>query len=172
MAAARKGGPVKKVEIALREFHEANQLIHGAEAAAEAERTGPFFLQQNGEIFAARYVRLLRIGLDLCEVTQVLQTFLGHVHTNGVKNISRGNEHFTTDDLVLCARVALDIDPIDKRAVAFLDLVSHIDQCRTGRRAFRQNHQIDVPAAAVRVGHCFCVIAQLLRRINAAFLHF
>src|SRR4029077_373533 len=66
-----KRWPVEKIEIALCQSRESHQLIHCAEAAAEAERAGPFFLHQNVQIFAARYVRVFRISLDLCKVTQV-----------------------------------------------------------------------------------------------------
>ena len=129
-------------------------------------------MHQDGKIFAAGYVRIFRVSFDLCKITEILQAFLGRVHANGVEDISRRKENFATNHLVLGARVTGNIDPLDKRAVALLDFIMHIDPGRPGRRAFRQNHKIDITAAAVRIGHCFRIIAQLFRRINAALLHF
>ena len=172
MAPSSKGGPVEQIEIALGEFHEPNQLVDRAEPAAETERTGPFFLHQDREVFAARYVCIFRISLDFCKITQVLQTFLGYIHADGVEDISRRNENFATNHLILGARVTLNIDPVHKRAGALFDLIMHIDPSGTGRRAFGQDRKIDVTAAPVGVGNRFGIIVQLLWRIDAAFLHF
>ena len=114
---------------------------------------------------------MFRVGLYLCEVPQVVQTFLGQIHANSVENVPGSNEHFATDHLVLGARVALDIYPVNKRAGALLDFIMHIDQRGTRRRAFRQNYEINITATAVCVRHRLGIIAQLFRRIDAALLH-
>ena len=172
LAASGKRRPVEEIEIALGEFRESYQLIDGAEPTAKAERAGPFFLHLDRQIFPAGYVCLFRIRLDFCEVAQVLQTFLRYIYPNSVKDISRRDEDFAADYLVFGARVALDIDSVYKRADAFLDFIVHVDLRGSGRLAFRQNDKIDVPAAAVRIGHCLRIIAQLFWRIDATFLHF
>ena len=129
-------------------------------------------MHQDGEVLAPRNVGLFRISLDFCKITQVLQTLLGNVHPDGVKDVSGRNEHFAPNDLVLGARIPFDADPVYKRANALLDIIMYIDQSGTGWRPFRLDHKIDVAAAAVSIGNRLCVIAQLLRRINTAFLHF
>src|SRR5262249_21370279 len=153
LTAAGERRPVKQVEITLGEFCESNQLIDGAESSAETKRTGPFFLHQNGEILATGDIGIFGISLDFCKITQVLETFLRSIHPYGVKDISRRNEHFAPDDLVLGARVPLDIDPVYKRAHAFLDVILHIDQSGTGRRPFRLDHKIDITSAPVSVSY-------------------
>ena len=156
----------------MREFREADQLVDRAESTTKGERTSPFLLHQNGEIFTARYLRIFRVSFDLCKITEVLQALFGRVHTNRVEDISRRNQNLATNHLVLGACVTGNIDPVHKRAVALLDLIMHIDPGRTGRGAFGQNHQIDITAAPVSVGNCFRIIAELFWRIDAALLHF
>src|SRR4029077_20180469 len=116
---------------------------------------------ENRKIFPPRYICFFRISLDLCKVAQVLQTLLRGVYTNRVENISRGDKHFATDDLVLGARVALNIDPFHKRAGALFDVVMHVYKRGPGRRALGCNHEIDVAAAAVSVGNGLGVVAEL-----------
>src|SRR5206468_1676416 len=127
LARACKARPVEQIEIALREFREADQLVDRAESTTKGERTSPFLLHQNGEIFTARYLRIFRVSFDLCKITEVLQALFGRVHTNRVEDISRRNQNLATNHLVLGACVTGNIDPVHKRAVALLDLIMHID---------------------------------------------
>src|SRR5439155_26325791 len=120
------------------------QFINRAEAASRAERSGPLFLDENRQIFPPWYICVFRISLDLCKVTQVLQTLLRGVYANRVENISRGDKHFATDDLILGARVALNIHPIHKRACALFDRVVHVYERWPGRLVLGRNLAIDV----------------------------
>ena len=118
-------------------------------------------MHENGQIFAARYVCIFRVGLDFCEVAEVLETFLRGVHANRVENVARGDEHFAPDDLILGARVALNVHPVHKRAHTLLDCVMHVYKSSPSRGAFGCNDQINVAAAAVRVSDGLGVIAKL-----------
>ena len=167
----RKGWPVQQIEVALREFNKTDQAVDRAKTSAEAKRTGPFLLHQNRQIFTAGYVRIFRISFDFRKITQILKTFLGRVHANSVEDISRRDKHFATNHLVLGACVTDNIDSLQERAVPLLDFIMHVDPSRTGRRAFRQNHKIDITAAAVGIRKRLRIVVQRLRRIDAPFLH-
>src|SRR5260370_34247969 len=171
LARTRKGWPVHQIEVALREFNKTDQLVDRAKTGAEAKRTGPFLLHQNREIFATGYVRIFRISFDFRKITQIIKTFLSRRHANGVEDMSRRNDYFATNHLVLGACITDNIDSLQERAVPLLDFIMHVDPSSTGRCAFRQNHKIDITAAAVGIRNRLRIVVQRLWRIDAPFLH-
>ena len=123
----------------MRQFRKTDQFVNRAETAAETERTSPFLLHFNGEIFASCDPCVFWIGLDFGEVAQVFEAFLTRFHPHGVEDVARRDQNLAADHLVLGAGVAHDIDPLNKEAIAFFDFVMDIDQSWTGRRALRHD---------------------------------
>src|SRR5207247_9544537 len=89
-----------------------------------------------------------------------------------VYDIAHSKDNSTVDHLTLLERITDNTDSLHKRPLALLNLIMHVDLCRTGRRPFRRNHKIDITTAAVSIGHHLCVVVQRFWRINAALLHF
>ena len=49
---------------------------------------GSMFLQFDRKIFSARHTAVLRESLDVCKISQVLETLLGNIHPHRVVNIA------------------------------------------------------------------------------------
>ena len=147
-------------------------MIDRAEPGAEVQRAGPFFLHLDRQVLSSRHPRVFRKRLDFFEVTKVIEAFLRRLNPDAVENVAGGNQDFTADDLVLGARVADDIDPLDEGRASFLDVVVHVDPAFTRRNAGRRDLQVHIAAATVRVRDFFRVLTNLFRRINAALFHF
>ncbi len=139
LAGASEAGPIQQIKIALRQFNKTDQLVNGAEAGAETQRASPFLLHFNRQIFASRDSCVFRISFDFGKVAQVFQALFTSLHPHGVEDIARRDQNLTADHLVLGAGVAHDIDPLNKEAVAFFDLVMDIDAPWTGWRALRHD---------------------------------
>src|SRR5207248_2889264 len=119
-----------------------NKRINRAESATKAQRTSSLFLHLNCQVLAAGNATILRIGFDVGEVTEVLQTLFRNVYPNGVINIARRDEHLAPNYLILGPGVTNDVDALDKRPGSFFDLIVQIDNASTGRCSFRRDYQI------------------------------
>ena len=71
-----KFGQLSEIEVALGHLDEANNVVDRAEAGAEVERTGAFFLHLNGEILAASHAGLFRISFDPEKYPRLSRRFL------------------------------------------------------------------------------------------------
>ena len=127
LTTASQSRPIGDIEVALSQLHETDQLINGAITGAEVERTGSLFFHLDNQILAAFHSGFLRVGLNLCKVAEIFESFLCRFHPNGVKYIAWGNQDFATEHLIFGPRVPNNIDAFDKRAVALLDLVTDVD---------------------------------------------
>ncbi len=134
---SRKVRPVHDVEIALRQFDETNQAIDGAKAGAEIERSGPFFLDLDGEIFPAGYAGIFGISLNLRKVAQIIQALLRRFHAHAVEDVARSDQHFAPNHFIFGAGIAYDVDPLNERRPALLDLIMHVDPAAARRNALR-----------------------------------
>ena len=65
--------------------------------------------------------------LDIVEVVEVLQPLPRTAHRLGVERVALGQAELAADHLVLGARVADDIDPLDIDARALADIEREID---------------------------------------------
>ena len=97
-------------------IRQSRPAVDRAEAGAEVQRAGAFFLHLNGQIFAARNIGIFRISFDFRKVTKIIETILARVHADGVENIARSDQNFAPDHLILGACVADDIDALNERA--------------------------------------------------------
>src|SRR5213079_3235997 len=130
------------------------------ESSAEAKRAGSLLLHQNRKVFATGNVSIFWIRFDFRKVAQVLEAFLSRLHANRIKDLTWRDKNFAADDFVLRAGVTDNVDSLHKRTGTFFNIVVDVDQSRTGWRAFRGNHKIDIAATAVSVGQSLRIIAQ------------
>src|SRR5207247_10753332 len=93
-----------------------------------------------------------RKGFDLAKIAKILQALFTCLHPHGVENIARRDQYFAPDYFVLGPRVSDDVNTLDVGALALLTSIGKIDYSAVGRRTFRNNCQVDVTAAPIRVG--------------------
>ena len=68
-----------------------------------------------------------RGDVDTVEVVQVLQPLSRPAHRLGIEGIAFGEAELAADHLVLGARVADDVDPLDIDARPFADIERQVD---------------------------------------------
>ena len=158
LAAAGKGGIIQEVKIALAQLDETEQALDRAEAGAEIERARPFFLHLHEEVFATGNARLLRIGIDLLEITQVIETTLAVLDPHGVEDVARQDGNFPAQHFVFRPGIAGDVDPLDEGAGTFRDDVGEIDHSGAGGRALREDVDVDEAARAITIRNRLGVI--------------
>ena len=137
LAAAGKVRPPGDVEVALRDFREAEQTVDGAETGAEIEGSGALFLDDHIKILAPRDERILGVGVHLGEIIEVHQALLARVHAHGVEDIAGSESEFAADHLVLVGGIAGDIDVLEVALDAFVQIERHVEGAvRPGKRSF------------------------------------
>src|SRR5207244_7672544 len=154
------------------QLNKSDQAINRAESGTEVKRTGPLFLDQKVKVLASFYAGIDRKSVDLAEIAKILQALFARLYSHSVENITRRDQHFTSNHFVLRPRIARDIDAVDVGALALIDSISEINQPIMRRRTFRNNRQINKAAAAVIISDRFGIILNGLGRVNRAFFYF
>ena len=172
LAAADEARPAEDVEIRLLQLGKTDQAVDCAEAGAEVERSCALLLDDDIQVLAAGDHRVRRHSLDLREIVEVLQTLAAGVDQRGVISVARSDSQLATDNVVLRARVALDIDQIDERLSAFVDAVGDIDQTAAGRGYLRHDQRIDVALGSVKLLQRLEIFTQPVRRVERPIHHF
>src|SRR5207237_2505188 len=124
----------------------------------------------NGEVLASGHSRVFRISFHLREVAKIIEALLGGLDAHAVQNIPGRDQHFPADHFVFRARVADDVDALDKGGLAFFDRIGDIDFSRPTRNALRRYSQVDIAAAAISIRELLGIIADLFWGINHIFL--
>ena len=172
LATAGEARPVEKVEVRLLQFGKSDQAVDRAEAGAEVERAGAFFLHDHIEILAAGHHGIGRLGLDTLEVVQILEALFADIHERGVVDLARFDSQLAADDAVLRAGVALDADEVDVGLNAFFERVGDIHRARTGGEDFGNGSHVHISAAAVEITQSLEVVPHALRGEKLAGVHF
>ena len=170
LAAAGKVRPAGDVEVALRDFREAEQTVDGTETGAEIEGSGALFLDDHIKILAPRDERILGVGIHLGKIIEVHQALLARVHAHGVEDIAGSEGEFAADHLVLGAHVAGDIDVLEVALDAFVHIERHVEGAVWSRKGVSRRLEIDVAAHAVKILKALDIRADALGRIDAAGL--
>ena len=172
LTAAGEVGPVRDIEVGLLDFSKADQAVDRAEARAEVERTGAFFLHYHIQIFAAGNDSVGWLRFDLGEIVQILKAFLAHIDKRGVVNLAGLHRQFAADHAVLRPCISLNVDKVDVGLDAFVQAVGEIHCTRTGGQHLGGNRHVDIAATAVEIAHGFDVITHAFRGEKLACIHF
>ena len=119
--------PVRDVKIPLRQLNKSDQTINRAESGTEVKRTGPLFLDQKVKVLASFYAGIDRKSVDLAEIAKILQALFARLYSHSVENITRRDQHFTSNHFVFRPRIARDIDAVDVGALALIDSIGEIN---------------------------------------------
>ena len=172
LTAAGEVGPVRDIEVGLLDFSKADQAVDRAEARAEVERTGAFFLYDHIQVLSAGNDSIGGLGFDLGEIVQILEAFLAYIDECRVVNLAGLHSQLTADHAVLSPCISLDVDQVDVGLNALVQAVGEIHRARTGGQYLRGNCHIDIAATAVKIAHGFDVITHPFRGEKLARIHF
>ena len=172
LSAAGESRPVHNIEVRLLKFRKTNQAIDRAEAGAEVERAGAFFLHDDIEVLAAGHDGVGRLGLDALEVVQILQALFADVHECGVVDLAGFDGQLAPDHAVLRAGVALDIDEVQVGLNSLVDRVGEIHRAGAGREDFGHGRHVHITAAAIEITNRLEVIAHAFGSEKLAGVHF
>ena len=158
---------VHDVEIALLKGEETDDVVHGAEADANTDRSSVAFLDEDVHIAVSGAARVSG-RLDVTEILQVFQAGLGGFQLDGVEPVARLERNLTADHLVLGLGVALDIHAADPVAGTLGDLVFHGNAVRAGVLDVRCHNRVRITARAVEAADRLDVVAHFRGGIGVA----
>src|SRR5215470_1197907 len=117
-----RGDPAAAEEVVLREIDRTEEAVRGGEAAAEGEETR----RPLGDVDVHNDLALVRAGrgidVDLLEIAEVRQTLLASLQLAQREDLALGHLQLATQDLVLAAHVARDVDALDVDRGSLVDL--------------------------------------------------
>ncbi len=109
-------------EVALGNFGNAHELVHGAVTAADAERAGEFFLHLHIQIHDRLLLPAFRDDIDGLKKIEVVDPLIASFERFFAVEVPLVKPHLSTYHLVAGLAVARDVDPTDPNFAAFLDL--------------------------------------------------
>ncbi len=150
LAPAGEIRPAEKVEVALGELHEPDQVVHAREARPDHELACAFLGDIEHQVPLRLVGRRLRQHAYRFEEAQVAQAPLAALHPALVVDLARIDQQLTPDDLVARTRVAADDDVADLDQFALAHPEGHIHDLAL---AIRQQHRaragIEIAAVAI-----------------------